>query len=188
MRTGYTDPWGYEQKITDLSDWSEFEPWQYWSAQFEWIRETDIQEQDIVAFRDNVRYDMPDRSALYTKASRFIIARIAGIVDNDVYLEVIHSEGENALFPEDKIRRGKGSLFQYGLYRWPRDRCPTENVDPDRKGHGREIKPRKEPTSRYIGSGKKSSGGLSSIFCGVARPKAKKKPFPHTLQGTKHNI
>lgn len=184
MKDGYTDEWGYERVRADFSDWSDYEPWQYWSTQFEWKQESTIQEQDIVAFRDNVRYELPDYSTLYKKAARFNIARVANIAENNIYLEIIHSEGEAPFLTEERIKMGREWLFQYGLYRWPRSHSPTENVTPEQKERGRVLKEKRDIESRFMGSGsgKRKSGGCSSAFTRVARKTRKQKSPPtHTL-------
>ena len=161
MKKGYTDDWGYEVEIKDYSDWSDFEPWQYWSAQFDWQAETEVEEQDIIAFRDNVQQEQYDGSILFHKAARFIIARVAKITQDDFYLEVIQSEGKLALPPADKIKRKRSWVFKYGLYRWPRDGSPSENRPLRPTQRKTPVGTDGTPKSRPTGSGKNSKDGKS---------------------------
>jgi hypothetical protein len=183
----FTDEWGDEAEKFELTDWENFEPWQFWKNGFVWVRcDTEIEEQDVIAFRDDVAIEYPDGSKRYIKGTRFIIGRIAGITEDNVYIEVIHSEGQEAYLPEEKIYRTARWLCRYGVYRWPRCISPTEGLtedqikqhDADKERRQKENKPlTNNDHKRFEGDAKKDFLALhekfSSDFLKAARKKIK---------------
>ena len=156
MTDGYTDEWGYEKTLTNLKDWKGFEPWDHWSKQFDWTKEKIIKEQDIIAFRETTRFELWKGDTfikdlinsplsqsenlagntsvhdfrIVEEAKRFVIARIANMIENNIYLEVLTSECIDAFSSMDKVVRDKTQLFRYGIYRWPRDYGTSANPSP----------------------------------------------------------
>lgn len=178
----YVDLWGEVCKKIDLSDWSDFEPWEYWQNEFEWRAcGTDIQEQDMIGFRDNVCVERPNGEDTYHRGVRFIIARVARIDGDRIYLEVAHSEGEEPIDPSSKIRRRMQWLTQFGVVRWPRNHGPTQHLTDKQIQRSKEIKAEREKKAQKAG-GTGSSGGGTSIrreFTENARSISKrKKPVP----------
>lgn len=155
----YIDDWGEPRKKEDLGDWSEFEPWQFWQTQFEWIDTVDdIQDHDVIAFRDDVINYNRDGSRTIKNAARFNICRVANIKDSRVYMEVIHSEGVEAIEAQELIHRAIEWLCRYGVKRWPRERSPTDRVTPKQREKGKTLK--EERDSHQV-SGKTTRGGKS---------------------------
>ena len=160
----YIDNWGEIQRKENLSDWGDFEPWQFWQTQFEWLDcEGDLAEQDVIAFRDDVIINNRDGSRTFKNGVRFNICRIANIKDNKAYLEIIHSEGEAPFENEEHIYRSIKWLARYGVQRWPRDHSPTERVSIEQKQQGDKIKQEREERDRR-GSTTGGSGSLFSTF------------------------
>lgn len=169
----YVDDWGYARKRPNLADWSEFEPWQYWETQFDWKKETKLIEQDMIAFRDNVTAHLPDGATLHRKAARFVIARIANLENNTVYMEVIHSEGYGLLQKEELIKRDMAEMLKYGVYRWPRcGRSPRRNVTPEQRARGDKLKEKRKEranSSRFYSAGRGSGGACSCAFARASK-------------------
>lgn len=173
MDDWYIDNWGEIKPKKNLSDWSDFEPWQYWKTQFEWIDcNSEIAKHDVIAFRDDVITGHRDGSRTFKDGVRFNICRVANIKDGKVYLEVIHSEGEEAYNNEEHIYRSMKWLSRYGVQRWPREHSPTERVPLEQKEKGDKIKQDREAkkTGQSSGGG---GGAYSSAF--NAKQKNKKK-------------
>lgn len=159
----YIDNWGELQHKENLSDWSEFEPWQFWQTQFEWIEcDNDLAEQDVIAFRDDLIINNRDDSRTFKNGVRFNICRVAGINDSKAYLEVIHSEGEEPFEQEEHIYRSLKWLGRYGIQRWPREHSPTERVTTEQKQKGEKI--RQEREGENTAGGDRSGGLCSSAF------------------------
>jgi len=156
----YIDNWGEIKFKKNLSDWSDFEPWQYWQTQFEWIEsKNDISIQDVIAFRDDLIINNRDGSRTYKDGVRFNICRVANIKDSKAYLEVIHSEGEEPYDNEERICRALKRLSKYGVQRWPRQHSPTERVTLEQKEKGKKIKQEWEEEKT---KGRSSTGGACS--------------------------
>ncbi len=205
MTKDYIDNWGYEVKTPDLKNWIGFEPWEYWSKLFDWNKETNIVEQDIIAFREMTKYELwdgelflkdlmqnplfkPDRYSQYDgtsglkiveEAKRFVIARVAKIVEYNIFLEVITSEGIKPLSKHAKIIRNKEQIYRYGVYRWPRVFEPDDSATLKNDNHEKT-----QPQSRFVdiketfnaSSGGDSKGGASSqVLSAVKKPHLPKK-------------
>lgn len=170
----YIDNWDELKTKTNLSDWSDFEPWQYWRTQFEWIDcNAEIEKQDVVAFRDDVIINNLDGSRTFKNGVRFNICRVANIKDGKAYLEVIHSEGEEPYDNEAHIYRSLKWLSRYGVQRWPREHSPTERVSLEQKEKGDKIKQDREAKNN---TGQSSgSGTFSSAFNANRKSKTKSK-------------
>ena len=153
----FVDKWGYLQTTTDVCDWSGWKIWDYWEDEFEWryVSEHPL-EQDIVAYRDDVIYHHRNNgSRTIHDAARLIIGRICTIEEDDVYLEVIWSEGERPFQAYDKITTSLDRIGQYGCYRWPRF---DEPVRDEKTSAG--SKPRQTPRkpSEPLPDGSDSTG------------------------------
>tara|TARA_R110000823_G_scaffold198080_4_gene329177 strand:- start:20293 stop:20868 length:576 start_codon:yes stop_codon:yes gene_type:complete len=171
----YIDDWGEVQHKENLSDWSDFEPWQFWQTQFEWIDcDDDLKEQDVIAFRDDVIINHRDGSRTFKDGVRFNICRIANIKNEKAYLEVIHSEGEAAFENEERIYRSLKWLGRYGVQRWPRDHSPTERVTSEQKQKGDKIKQKREANSASDSA--TGSGSYTHTF----NSKQRKKKHPQS--------
>ena len=170
----YVDDWGEIQKKTRLSDWSEFEPWEYWVTQYEWIdASAEIIEHDMIAFRDDVIQEFSDGSRSFKDGVRFIIARVANISEGKAYLEIVHSEGEEAYSQNEHIYRSIKWLAKYGVQRWPRDHSPTDGVTPEQRERGEIIKEKREASAS--GNGKNSGKRNYRIaFNNYTKKKAKR--------------
>lgn len=174
----YIDNWGELQPKKNLSDWSDFEPWQYWQTQFEWIDcNNEIAEQDVIAFRDDVIINHHDGSRTFKDGVRFNICRVANIKDSKVYLEIIHSEGEDAFEKEEHIYRSLKWLGRYGIQRWPRDCSPTKRVTLEQKEKGTKLK---EDREAQKGVSHSSGGGMCSSAFNSKRKKKQQSKFYST--------
>ena len=121
MEEYFLDEWGELHKIQPKEAWADFEPWQYWRDEFDWIEcAHDFEEQDIIAWRDDVIIRHRDNSKTFKNGVRLVIARVCNQIDDKLFLEVIHSEGETPLKKDDKIKRTLDWLAKYGVYRFPR--------------------------------------------------------------------
>ena len=169
----YIDNWGELKPKKNLSDWSDFDPWQYWQTQFEWIDcKNEIAEQDVIAFRDDVIINHHDGSRTFKDGVLFNICRVANIKDSKAYLEIIHSEGEEPYEKEEHIYRSLKWLSRYGIQRWPRDHSPTKRVSLEQKEKGDKLKQERE-AKKTKGWSSVGGGTYSSAF--NANQKNKKK-------------
>jgi hypothetical protein len=167
----YIDNWGELKPKINLSNWSDFEPWQFWQTQFEWIEcEDDLQEQDIIAFRDDVIHNHDDGSRTFRDGVRFNISRVANIKDDKAFLEIIHSEGEEPFEKDEHIYRSLKWLGRYGIQRWPREHSPTARVTPEQYEEGEKLKQEREENGR---SG--TAAGTGSYAQVFNRKRKKKK-------------
>lgn len=145
-----TDKWGYPKKRKCKEHWGDFEPWQFWKDGFLWIRcDSDFEEQDVVAFRDDVPIDYDEGARSYLKGKRLIIARVCNIEKNRmIYLEVIQSDGKSPYLREDLISRQKRYMVRYGVYRWPRKDIPGDGDKGTQKGNLSLDKKKKRPEKK----------------------------------------
>ena len=166
----YVDRWGdvVEKKARD--DWSGFEPWDYWQNEFEWIACKDkFREQDMIAFRDDVFYEHRTGSKIRMQGVRLIIARVASIDGEKAFLEIVHSEGEEAYSPETKITRKIKWLSQYGVQRWPRNHGPQDRLTEEQKELSREMKEKRQTARSSSGTASKGSGGKRGFLKAAAK-------------------
>jgi len=122
--THFVDDFGNLKKRKDLSDWSAYEPWQFWGARYNWIEcDQDLQDFDRICWRDNVHVQTAYGEAWHNGA-RFIIGEIRKIKDSKrgmlACIVVIHSEGMEPYDHGTEIYRHVRRLSKNGLYRAPR--------------------------------------------------------------------
>lgn len=154
MNDIYIDKWGEERERKDPLDWSGDLIWQYWENEFEWVAcPGEFEEQDIVAFKDDVCIENRNGDTTWYNAARFVIARIAGIDNKRAYFEVIHSEGKDAFNPEEKFSRRTDKVDKYGIFRWPRDHGPRDNRTPEQVEKSEFLKSIREELEQWHSSG-----------------------------------
>ena len=122
--THYVDDFGNLKKRKDLADWSNYEPWQFWGARYNWIKcDHELQDFDRICWRDNVHTETAYGEAWHNGA-RFIIGEIRKIKDSKrgmlACIVIIHSEGMERYDPNTEIYRHVRQLSKNGLYRAPR--------------------------------------------------------------------
>lgn len=159
----FVDKWCYLQTADDVCDWSDWAIWEYWEDEFDWRYVSDYPlEQDIVAYRDDVVYHhRTNGSRTIHDAARLVIGRICTIEEDDVYLEVIWSEGERPFKAYDRITTSLERIGQYGCYRWPRFNEPVSD-EVTASGTKPPKKPRKPSEATPDGAKSKRKGKTDS--------------------------
>ena len=156
----YVDDFGNIVKREDLSDWTDYPPWQFWESRFNWIKcEDDLEPFDRIAWRDNVRIQSND-SEIWYNGARFVIGEVRKLKHSTkgllVCITVLHSEGKDAYGNGDQIYRHIKSIFRNGAYRAPReDESNTWEKEPSVTGRPYGVR-MKEPTEAESRSQKDS--------------------------------
>ena len=140
MTEYYIDAWGEEQERIDPKDWSRWPLWSAWGERFRWHAGEDFIEQDVVVWREPIiinRYARsPQKRPEWVPAGeRLVIAHVrqySGDPQDWVYLVVVHSEGDEPLARDLKIKRRIKNILRNGVRRWPRgERAAVDLVSDD---------------------------------------------------------
>ena len=117
----------------------------------------------VNVFRDDVYIDYLDGSKLLIEGARFNIARVASIEADKVFLEIVHSEGEEPYKPEEKITRRQKWLTKYGVHRWPRDRSPRGGRTEEQKERSLVVKEKRRREEPSAPAEKNRAGGNTKM-------------------------
>lgn len=125
----YIDNWGEESELVDQTDWSNWPLWARWEAKYDWQDGEDFIEQDVIVWRENIIVNQnarkPEMPAKWVKVGeRMVIAHIrqwGGDAADWVYMVVIHSDGDQPLLRDQKIKRRVANIRRNGVRRWPRE-------------------------------------------------------------------
>lgn len=128
MTGDHRDAWGDAVDPDNLRDWSKWPTWRFWDGKYDWRDGADFQAYDVIAWRDEIYVNRsarrPERKALWEKTGeRMVIAEVREGTEPDdgwVYLVVIHSEGDEPLARDEKVRRRHRNIVRHGVMRWPR--------------------------------------------------------------------
>lgn len=113
----YVDEWGEVRTDVEPHPWADFDPWRYWSDEFDWQNcQDDLREQDIIVWRDDVIHRRKKKTT-FINAARLVIGRICAFKANKAYLMVIFSSGLEPLEKDSKIKRSLHVMTKYGVYR-----------------------------------------------------------------------
>lgn len=129
MKWSDIDPWGDVRDRHDPRDWSKWAVWADWEGQYDWQDGADFEAFDIIAWRDEIFVNRnrrrPDLKPHWEKTGeRMIIAEVrdgSAQCADWVYLVVIHSEGDEPVPRDLKIKRRARNILRHGARRWPRD-------------------------------------------------------------------
>jgi len=128
MTKKFTDKWGDEREAVDQKDWSRWPLWGNYEAAYQGEEDPDFIEQDVIVWRESIVVNRnarsPDKPADWVRTGeRLVIAHVRGFEGQAadwVYLVVIHSDGDEPLVRDRKIKRRKNNILRNGVRRWPR--------------------------------------------------------------------